>query len=178
MLLALYRMVHGLSVAELNYNYRVMPHIHEKIDFTVEVFITHNNQVLLRKHDKYNIWLGVGGHIELDEDPNQAAVREVKEEVGLDIELIDKLRPFKLTTNNYTELIPPFFLNRHQINEQHEHIALTYFAKSQSQTVNGSQTEIAKGLRWFTKEELENSSEISESILYYALQALEMAKQK
>ena len=71
-----------------------MPHLHEKIDFTVEVFIVHKNRVLLRLHDKYRIWLSVGGHIELDEDPNQAAIREVKEEVGLDIELVDS-RKFK-----------------------------------------------------------------------------------
>ena len=55
-----------------------MPHIHEKIDFTVEVFVVHNGRVLLRKHDKLKFWLSVCGHIELDEDPNQAAVREVK----------------------------------------------------------------------------------------------------
>ena len=55
-----------------------MPHIHEKIDFAVEVFVVHKNKVLLRKHDKYKTWLGVGGHIELDEDPNQVAIREVK----------------------------------------------------------------------------------------------------
>lgn len=54
-----------------------MAHIHEKIDFTVEVFVVFQNKVLLRKHDKYKIWLSVGGHIELDEDPNQAALREV-----------------------------------------------------------------------------------------------------
>ena len=51
-----------------------MPHIHEKIDFDSDVFIVHDNKVLLRKHDKYKMWLAVGGHIELDEDPNQAAV--------------------------------------------------------------------------------------------------------
>ena len=66
-----------------------MPHIHEKVDFTVEVFIVYKDKVLLRKHDKYGIWLSVGGHIELDEDPVQAALREVKEEVCLNIELID-----------------------------------------------------------------------------------------
>ena len=59
-----------------------MAHIHEKIYFTVEVFVVYGNKVLLRKHDKYGIWLSVGGHIELDEDPNQAALREVREEVG------------------------------------------------------------------------------------------------
>ena len=80
-----------------------MPHINNKIDFTVEVFIVYNNKVLLRKHDKYKIWLGVGGHIELDEDPNQAAVREVKEEVGLDIMLFDKNTP-AFNIENYKEL--------------------------------------------------------------------------
>jgi len=46
-----------------------MAHIHEKIDFTASVFVVHKNKVLLRMHDKYKMWLSVGGHIELDEDP-------------------------------------------------------------------------------------------------------------
>jgi len=53
-----------------------MSHIHEKIDFTVEVFIVYKNKVLLRMHDKHHRWLSVGGHIELDEDPIQAAMRD------------------------------------------------------------------------------------------------------
>jgi 8-oxo-dGTP pyrophosphatase MutT (NUDIX family) len=57
------------------------------IDVTVEVFVVFRNRVLLRKHEKYGIWLSVGGHIEPDEDPNQAAVREVREEAGLEIAL-------------------------------------------------------------------------------------------
>src|SRR3989344_8760909 len=91
-----------------------MPHIHEKIDFTVEVFIVHKNKILLRMHDKYGIWLSIGGHIELHEDPVEAAIREVKEEVGLDIELDDKLRP-NYEKDETIELIPPYFLNRHKI---------------------------------------------------------------
>src|SRR5262249_52059212 len=83
-----------------------MAHIHEKIDFTSEVFIVHDNKVLLRFHDKYDIWLSVGGHIEQDEDPNEAAVREVKEEVGLDIELWDGSRLFDTVDSNQ-QLIPP-----------------------------------------------------------------------
>ncbi len=78
-----------------------MPHIHDTIDFTVEAFVVHNDKVLLRKHDKYKIWLSVGGHIELDEDPNQAAFREVKEEVGLDIELIGTAEDFNNESKGY-----------------------------------------------------------------------------
>jgi hypothetical protein len=42
----------------------LMPHIHEKIDFTVDVFVVYKSRVLIRKHDKYDKWLAVGEHIE------------------------------------------------------------------------------------------------------------------
>ena len=57
-----------------------MAHIHELIDWTAGVYIVHNNKVLIRLHEKYHMWVHVGGHVELDEDPVQAAIRECKEE--------------------------------------------------------------------------------------------------
>jgi len=151
-----------------------MPHIHDKIDFTVEVFIVYKNKVLLRKHDKYDLWLGVGGHIELDEDPNQAAVREVKEEVGLDINLIGIKPSFKNHKENYQHLITPKFLNRHQINPNHEHVTLTYFARSNTDNLSiGEIDDKSEACRWLTLEELEqNKLGIKEDIIYYANQAL------
>jgi 8-oxo-dGTP pyrophosphatase MutT (NUDIX family) len=147
-----------------------MPHIHDKIDFTVEVFIVNRNKVLLRKHDKYKIWLSVGGHIELDEYPIQAAIREVKEEVGLDIEIAGN-NNLIFEGNNYKELIPPKFLNRHKINDDHEHVTLVYFAKSKNHEINQSEKELSEECKWFTKEELDNY-EIKESIKFYSREAL------
>jgi 8-oxo-dGTP pyrophosphatase MutT (NUDIX family) len=151
-----------------------MPHIHDAIDFTCEVFIVYNNRVLLRKHDKYKLWLSVGGHIELDEDPNAAAKREVKEEVGLDIELYkDSEVPFFID-DNYKELIPPQFLNIHRINDTHKHIALTYFGKSLTDKLSLSETELSDGCKWFNSEELDDPKyQIKEHIKYYAKKALE-----
>jgi len=83
-----------------------MPHLNEKVDFTVEVFVVNNRRVLLRKHDKYKEWLSIGGHIEPDENPNQAAVREVKEEGGLDIDLYSS-RHYSTPDKKYTDLITP-----------------------------------------------------------------------
>ncbi len=149
-----------------------MPHIHDDIDNTVEVLIVYNNKVLLRKHDKYGLWLSVGGHIELDEDPNQAAIREVKEEVGLDIKLIGDVPQFE--EEDYTELIPPRFLNRHRINPTHEHVTLTYFARSQTDEITSDEE-----YKWFTREEIEdNSYDIKKSIKTYAISALETLKSK
>jgi 8-oxo-dGTP pyrophosphatase MutT (NUDIX family) len=148
-----------------------MPHIHEKIDLTVEVFVVNKRRVLLRKHDKYKLWLSIGGHVELDEDPTEAAVREVKEEVGLDIELNDHLQDYKEHTDRYAELIPPRFLNRHRINDSHEHVCMVYFARSDSDSIINQEEELSDEVRWFTFEDLENP-EITESVRFYAKCAL------
>lgn len=154
-------------------DFLIMPHIHEKIDFTSEVFVVYEDKVLLRIHDKLKKWLSVGGHIELNEDPNIAAVREVKEEVGLDIELFgNKNHSFNSCT--YQELIPPKYLNRHRINENHEHVTLVYFAKSSTDKLIPSKTEIADDCRWFTREELDSKSyDIMDHVKFYAKKALE-----
>src|SRR5690242_15206567 len=112
-----------------------MPHIHEKIDFVVEVFVVYKDKVLLRLHDKYKIWLSIGGHIELNEDPNQAALREVKEEVGLDVELYDGNQLFKYKNKGDKQLVPPIALSRHDISTTHEHVCSIYFATSQTSKV-------------------------------------------
>jgi ADP-ribose pyrophosphatase YjhB (NUDIX family) len=152
---------------------KFMPHIHEKIDFTVEVFIVHKDKVLLRKHDKYKIWLSVGGHIELDEDPNQAALREVREEVGLNVKITDG-RLFHSDTGKYKELIAPRFLNRHYINDNHEHVTMIYFAISDTDKIKASDDEKSEESKWFTAKELNDPKyDLKENIRFYASKALE-----
>ncbi len=152
-----------------------MPHIHEKVDFCAEVLIVFKNKVLLRKHDKYKIWLSVGGHIELDGDPNETAVREAKEEVGLDIVLYKeegKQPDFK--DGKHKSLIPPQFIFTHQVNETHSHIVFVYFAKSDTDQLKLSETEISEDCRWFTKEEIvKNDVGMLSMMQFYALKALE-----
>ena len=146
-----------------------MPHIHEKIDLTVEAFIVHKDKVLLRRHDKYGIWLSIGGHVELDEDPNQAVIREAKEEVGLDIELVDS-RPFKYKDGQFEELITPISLNRHRINPTHEHVCMIYFATSKSaDIIPEKETDVWK---WCALEDIDSLEGIRDSVAFYAKKAL------
>ncbi len=150
-----------------------MPHIHEKIDFCVEVFIVYKDKVLLRMHDKFKIWMSVGGHIELDEDPVEGAYREVKEEVGLDIKIAGENVPdFK--TGDFRSLISPKYLCRHFVNETHEHVVFVYFAKSNTEAISDSILEHEKGVevKWFSKEDLENT-DLVPNIKFYATKALE-----
>lgn len=154
-----------------------MAHIHEKIDFCSEVFIVYKDKVLLRMHDKFKFWLSIGGHIELDEDPVEAAIREVKEEVGLDVQIAgDAHGPTDNEEKNrgYKYLIPPRYLGRHPVGENHEHIAFVYFAKTNTDIVSESVLDHEKGVetKWFSKEDLENT-ELVPNVKFYATKALE-----
>lgn len=149
-----------------------MAHIHEKIDFTAGVFIVYNNRIFLRKHDKYGFWLYPGGHIELDEDPVQAALKEVKEETGLEIDLWDGNQHMKWKDDSGTELIPPVALNRHHITDTHEHVNLLYFARARTDSVRPAEGEQQDGWKWCSKDDLE-TMDLRPDILFYAKLALD-----
>jgi 8-oxo-dGTP pyrophosphatase MutT (NUDIX family) len=145
-----------------------MAHIHEKIDFTASVFIVHENKVLLHFHKKHGKWLQPGGHIELDEDPNQAALREAKEESGFDVELIGGERLSALS-NDRSDIVPPKFLNRHNFNETHEHVDSVYFGR----VIGGTLApEEGVDMRWFSAAELD-TIDLPPNVRVYALAALD-----
>ena len=147
-----------------------MPHIHEKIDFTVAIFIVHDDHVLLVHHRKLDKWLPVGGHIELDEDPEMAALREAKEESGLDITLIGERPP--TACDGTRALIAPRFLDIHRISPSHEHIGMIYWAKSDSRDLTLSHRE-HHAIGWYRQNDLDAlNPPLSPAILWYCRQAL------
>ena len=50
---------------------------------TVTGFVVHAGLVALHWHQKLAMWLPAGGHIEANEDPVQAVLREINEEFGV-----------------------------------------------------------------------------------------------
>jgi 8-oxo-dGTP pyrophosphatase MutT (NUDIX family) len=152
-----------------------MAHIHENIDWTVGVFIVHKNKVLIRFHEKHHLWLAVGGHVELDEDANQAVIREAKEEVGLDIQLVPPPHvadsDLQMRSKGYKELVPPFYMNIHRINDTHQHLDLIYIASSTTDEVIPENP--SDSWMWLTKEEIEARTDLLPDIRRAALKALE-----
>ena len=148
-----------------------MAHIHEKIDFTVAIFVVHGGKILLIHHRKLNAWLPLGGHIELDEDPEQAALREAKEESGLDVELLGERPP---TTGAGTRaLIAPRFLDIHHITDTHEHIGMIYWARPKDGSLTLA-TDEHHDIRWCSAEDLDNlTPAMSEAVKWYCRRAIE-----
>jgi 8-oxo-dGTP pyrophosphatase MutT (NUDIX family) len=148
-----------------------MAHIHEKIDFTVAIFIVHNGKLLLIHHRALDKWLPLGGHIELDEDPEQAALREAREESGLEVELLGERPP---TSGPGTRaLIRPRFLDIHRISGSHEHVGIIYWARLRGGTERLSAAE-HHDIRWCSREDLEKlNPPMDAAVKWYCTRAID-----
>jgi 8-oxo-dGTP pyrophosphatase MutT (NUDIX family) len=148
-----------------------MAHIHEKIDFTVAIFVVHEEKILVIHHRKLDKWLPLGGHIELDEDPEQAALREAREESGLEVELLGERPP--TTSPGTRALIAPRFLDIHRISATHEHIGMIYWARPKSGALALARAE-HHDIRWCTLEGIETlQPPMSDAVKWYCCQAIE-----
>ena len=122
--------------------------------FTATTFIVYKDKTLLHLHKTLNMWLPPGGHIDRDELPHIAALREIKEETGLDVELIHDEPSIK--SENAVEIPGPRHLLLQNINPFHQHIDLIYYAKANTDIVVPDKGESIK-LEWFNSEQLENN---------------------
>jgi ADP-ribose pyrophosphatase YjhB (NUDIX family) len=128
-------------------------------DFTATAFVYWQGKTLLHKHKKLDIWLPCGGHIDPHELPDDAAIREVFEESGVEIELLGEKA---LRIDEPKQLIRPRGIQLEHIHEGHEHIDLIYFAKPVI-TYNGFLRDDDPSLGWYSPENLQ-SMNITEEI--------------
>ena len=79
-----------------------------------------NNEVLVVKHNAGH-WDFPKGHMEKDETEQQTAIREVKEETNIDVELYDNYRyEIHYSPKENVEKTVVFFLARNLSNDTHK----------------------------------------------------------
>jgi ADP-ribose pyrophosphatase YjhB (NUDIX family) len=150
-----------------------MPHIHELYDFTVTPFIVFEDKVLFVNHPKYGMWIPPGGHVELDQDPDEALMAEIVEETGLEVEILNP-KP-KAAVPDRKFLYTPSFMDVHDANPPHRHIALIYFAIAKSGKFTKSDEH--DDMRWLSGTELDDPDyNIAEGNKFYAREAIKLAK--
>lgn len=139
--------------------------------FTATTFVVHRRKVLLHMHRRLKKWLPVGGHIDRDELPHEAALREVKEEAGLDVVLHQATDG--LAFKDVRELAPPAHLLLEEINAFHQHIDFVYYAFAAGFDI-GPDAEEAETLRWFELHELRDMEHMPEDVIALAREAIEV----
>lgn len=150
-----------------------MPHIHELYDFVVSAFIVHKGRVLLVHHKSYDKWLPIGGHVELNEDPEEALYREIREECGLKVKILSTKPP--IAHDGVKPILTPSYVDAHPIRGKHRHIAFVYFGRSNSPDARLHENE-HRAFRWFSRSELgQRRYGIGRSIRFYGSKALECA---
>lgn len=127
--------------------------------FTSTVFIFHEDKVLLIFHKKLQKWLPPGGHMNPNELPTECAIREAKEETGLDVELVSQENIWVNNKWNGKSFERPYMCLLEDIpaingDAAHQHIDFIYLGKPIGGTLIFNEEETEK-LRWFTLEDVE-----------------------
>lgn len=127
--------------------------------FTASILLVTKSRpkkICLVHHKKLGVWLQPGGHIEPFETPMNAAIRECREETGIDIsshlvpgERVDEYAyPLPVPTFILEEKIPP-----HGDQPEHFHIDLLFVISLPEQEVVRQEDE-AHGIGWFSLSEV------------------------
>ena len=114
----------------------------------VYIFDPTSKKFLLVNHKKLGKWIQPGGHVDPGEDMEECAIREAKEETGLDVRLVGKRTP------RDTDYILPLGIQRDEFKPDSSiHVDFIYLAEpiSQKLTINNRETD---GLAWFTADEI------------------------
>lgn len=127
--------------------------------FTVSGFVCNASATLLHWHQKLQLWLPPGGHIDAGEDPVQAVLREALEETGYACEIVPHEPP--LPFSNIAQLPSPLKIIVADVGATgaqpaHQHIDMSY-ALRPLPGVARVEPEHDHGFRWVTADELRSS---------------------
>ncbi|MXW35286.1 MAG: NUDIX domain-containing protein [Chloroflexi bacterium] len=121
--------------------------------FTVSGFLSHGGRTALHWH-RLGLWLPPGGHVQPNEDPIEAVLREVEEETGIVAAVVPTTRPYPHDLPR--QLPAPATIGVYDIDEPdrpHQHIDFVYFTRPAPSDVPAL-PDNAEGWRWVDAETL------------------------
>lgn len=131
-----------------------------------------SQSTLLHWHKKIQTWLPPGGHIEKNENPEEAAFREIEEETGIsDVEFIPNQTEEKRMIDERSLMLSlPHFLLEEEIEYNHYHLDWIFYAwiRRKAKEINYNNTKFS----WFTIEDLESEKDIFENVRFLAIKGI------
>jgi len=137
--------------------------------FTATTYVVFDKKVLLHWHSRLRMWLPPGGHIDRDELPHLAALREVKEETGLEVELL--VAPVRAVGPGVARIPEPQYILLEEITPSHQHVDFIYFARALQNRLKPAIGE-STTLVWYSEEDLD-SQEIQPEVRWLGREAIQ-----
>lgn len=126
--------------------------------FTATVYVVNDGATALHEHKRHEIAIPPGGHVDRDQLPHEAGLREVREEMGLSATLLDDTTPLDAPA---VETLPRprhhllYDINVHDGTVGHQHIDLIYYATVDSRDIDPDDGEVdPKAWDWYTEADL------------------------
>ncbi len=148
-----------------------------KRHFAATTYVVYNNKVLLHKHKKLGLWIPIGGHIDENELPEETAMREIKEEFGLEVKLIWHDTIKQLSEDEQSQprvkiINRPIHILLEDLKD-HQHIDLIYYAIAISDKVT-----LEEGIseyKWASEDDLEEMN-LQQNVLLFSKEALHLSR--
>ncbi|WP_323172003.1 NUDIX domain-containing protein [Natrialba sp. PRR66] len=146
--------------------------------FTATVYVVNDGATALHEHEHVGKTIPPTGHVDRDELPHKAGLREVREETGLDPTLPDDTR--SVDTPGGRVLPQPrhqmlYDINVHDGTVGHQHIDHVYYATVPDRDLCPGPGEVgADAWRWYRIPEL-RASELPANVVQFGVEAIRTA---
>lgn len=147
--------------------------------FTATVYVVNDDATALHEHEQVERTIPPSGHIDRDELPHEAGLREVREETGLNPTLLDDTQ--SVDTPGGQVLPQPRHLMLYDINVHdgtvgHQHIDHVYYATVPDRDISPSANEAGADVwRWYTAAELRESN-LPPNVVRFGIEAIQTAE--
>lgn len=138
----------------------------QDFDYTASMYALRGSKLLLLRHKKTGLILPPGGHIEGDELPHEAAVRECIEETGYEPELASKTY-----SNGSMDIQPPFHVNMHEIKDNHWHYDFAFLSMNVKR-ISSAQQQENSDVFWVAIDKVNSHENIPKNVKVAAEKAL------
>jgi 8-oxo-dGTP pyrophosphatase MutT (NUDIX family) len=145
--------------------------------FTATTYVVRGDETLLHDHERLDLWLPPGGHVDRDELPHEAALREVREETGLRVDLVaavDDIAGADVRSIPKPQHLQLADVNVHDGEVGHQHVDLVFYARAENRAVEPGAGELpADRWEWFDAARLADDDRIESDVAEIGRRAIE-----
>ncbi|MEF8869431.1 MAG: NUDIX domain-containing protein [Haloarculaceae archaeon] len=133
--------------------------------FVATVYVVADGATCLHEHDRLEMWLPPGGHLDRDELPHEAALRECREETGLDVDLVAPRGSLESETVRSIPRPQHFLLEDIDVHPDghvsHQHVDFVFYGRAESREIapDGDDEAHPEEWAWFTATDLEERAD-------------------